>query len=93
VSATASARDGRTAVTIVNRDFRRAVEVEIDCPGTVELGLLISADEADAVNTTRRPDRVAPRPLEVRHSGGAVTSAAIPAHSMATIQYFQERAG
>jgi alpha-N-arabinofuranosidase len=93
VSATASARDGRTAVTIVNRDFRRAVEVEIDCPGTVELGLLLSADEADAVNTTRRPDRVAPRPLEVRHSGGAVTSAAIPAHSMATIQYFQERAG
>ena len=93
VSATASTRDGRTAITIVNRDFRRTVEVAIECPGAVELGLLLTADEADAVNTARRPDRVTPRPLEVRRSGGAVTSAAIPAHSMATIQYSQQRAG
>ena len=93
VSATASTRDGRTAITIVNRDFRRTVEVAIECPGAVGLGLLLTADEADAVNTARRPDRVTPRPLEVRRSGGAVTSAAIPAHSMATIQYSQQRAG
>ena len=93
VSATASARDGRTAVTLVNRDFCRALEVEIVCPGTVELGLLLSADEADAVNTAQRPDRVAPRPLEVKHRAGAVTSAEIPAHSMATIRYSQQRAG
>ena len=93
VSATASTRDGRTAVTVVNRDFRRAVEIEIDCPGTVAQSLLLSADAADAVNTPERPDRVAPRSLEVRHRGGDVSSITIPAHSMATIQYSQQRAG
>ncbi len=89
VSATASVRDGRTAVTVVNREFRRSVEVEIHGPAGVADGLLLSADAADAANTLESPQRVAPRPLAVRSVASGVSSTAIPAHSIATIQYSQ----
>jgi alpha-N-arabinofuranosidase len=93
VSATASRKDAGTAVTIVNRDFRNAADVEIRCPGDVEWGLVLTADTADAVNSAESPDRVAPRALGVRRMAAGSSSATIPAHSMATIQYSQQRAG
>jgi alpha-N-arabinofuranosidase len=89
VSATASSTDAGTAVTIVNRDFRSVAEVEIHCPGDMSWGLVLTADTADAVNSVQSPDLVSPRALEVRRTASGASSATIPAHSMATIQYSQ----
>jgi alpha-N-arabinofuranosidase len=92
VSATASSTAAGAAVTVVNRDFRAAAEVEIHCPGEVAWGLVLAADTADATNSAQSPDLVSPRTLEVRRTAAGASSATIPAHSMATIQYSQ-RAG
>ena len=93
VSATASRKEAGTAVTIVNRDFRNAADVEIHCPGNVDWSLVLTADTADAVNSAQSPDRVSPRALELHRTAAGASCATIPAHSMATIQYSQQRAG
>jgi alpha-N-arabinofuranosidase len=89
VSATASRKEAGTAVTIVNRDFRNAADVEIHCPGNVDWSLVLTADTADAVNSAQSPDRVSPRALELHRTAAGASCGTIPAHSMATIQYSQ----
>lgn len=88
VSATASLAGGRTAVTIINRDYRRRANVSLEArAGAVAKARLLAADSADAVNTAAHPDRVAPRMVEVAMRPNGRYEVDLPAHSLATIEF------
>jgi alpha-N-arabinofuranosidase len=85
VSATASQRDGRVAVTVVNRHLRQAAEVLVQgVPGRSAAGQLLAGASADAGNSLAAPEAVAPAPLAVAQDGRG-WRLELPPHSMATI--------
>jgi alpha-N-arabinofuranosidase len=96
VSATASRRDGDGdamgwAVTVVNRHYSSPAAVEISLPGMpgagVERARLLSADAPNATNAPGEPARVRTIPVVVEELGDGRFSIAMPAHSMATVEF------
>jgi alpha-N-arabinofuranosidase len=87
ISATASTRGGSAAVTLVNRDYRRALTVTITIGGRATSGRVLTADSPAAVNSPSDPDRVSPRPLEIQGRGPGGVTVTLPPHSTATIEF------
>ena len=87
LSATASGRPGRVAVTLINREYRRSVNANIRAPGSVSSSRLLTADSPNAVNDPANPERVSPRRLAVNDSGDGGWTVTMPPHSMATIEF------
>ncbi len=86
VSAVASESPTGIAVTILTRHYRQAASICLQIPDLPFVrARLLGADSADAVNTATHPDRVAPVPLAVASSPGALAFT-MPAHSMATVE-------
>ena len=92
LSATASRRDGRITVTLVNCDYRRPTEAHIQAAGIASSCWLLAGDSASAGNDSSNPDRVAPRRIEVDGSGVGRCIVTMPPHSMATIEFVLNRA-
>jgi alpha-N-arabinofuranosidase len=87
VSATASRREGHTAVTVVNRHFQQGAEVLLGGDlGRSARGQLLAAARADAGNSPQAPDAVAPAALAVS-ADGARWRLELPPHSMATVVF------
>jgi alpha-N-arabinofuranosidase len=85
VSATASQREGRYAVTIINRHLHEAASVRIaGLAATAARAELLTADSAAASNSLDQPERVAPAPLDVARDGGSCR-VELPPHSLATL--------
>jgi alpha-N-arabinofuranosidase len=93
LSATASARNGSVAVTIINRDFRRPTTATVLASGAVSSGRLLTADSPNAVNDPAGGDRVSLRRLAVERSEPGRVDVTLPPHSMATIEFTQHGAG
>ncbi|MBK8027484.1 MAG: alpha-N-arabinofuranosidase [Chloroflexi bacterium] len=88
VTGTASASDGGTAVTVMNRHIDQSATVTIDVAGTsrcVEARLL-SGDSPRAVNSAQEPDRVGLSTLAVSADGAGRWRVELPPHSMATMR-------
>jgi alpha-N-arabinofuranosidase len=85
VTATASRRDGATAITVINRHISAAASVRI---GGVAAGQaraeILAAESASAHNSADDPARVAPAPLTVSRDGDDLR-VELPPHSLATI--------
>ncbi len=86
VSATASRKDGRLAVTMINRHWNGPASVRLAGEnGTGEAsGQLLTADSPRAMNSPSDPDRVAPVALAV-HRDGDGYRVELPPHSLATV--------
>ncbi len=87
VSATASERDGRLAVTLVNRHRDRAEDVTLAGLGAGSAtGEVLAADRPDVQNDPDAPDTVAPAALALRRSadGWHLT---LPPCSVATVRF------
>jgi alpha-N-arabinofuranosidase len=87
VTATASRKGEGLAITVINRHFSAASTVHL---GQIEdfshaFGLLLSAEQANAVNSLESPDNVTLTPLLVQSEPPAGWHVALPPHSMATI--------
>ena len=83
VSATATRREGRTTVSVVNRSYRDANAVLLaGLSGPVVAELLHAAPEAQ--NSAAEPNRVAPQPLEVKTDDEGIWLP-LPPHSFATV--------
>ncbi len=83
VSATATRKDGRLTVSITNRSYRDTNPVHLSGlsgPATTEL---LHAP-AEAQNSASEPNRVAPKPLEVKADADGVWLP-LPPHSFATV--------
>jgi alpha-N-arabinofuranosidase len=93
LSATASSRPGRVAVTAINREYSRSVTVNIQAPGTVKSSWLLAAKSPDACNDAANPERVSPRRLVVDGSRAGRIITTLPPHSMATIEFATNGAG
>jgi alpha-L-arabinofuranosidase len=90
VSATASRTAAGIAVTVVNRHLRRPVTVRVPAgtgvsPDSV-VATVLSADAADAVNTSADPHRVAPRRVACTVGPRGAVELELPACSMATLE-------
>jgi len=88
VSATASRSSGGRAVTVINRHLGRPVPVVVEAAGASLLrAQVLHADEPNAVNDVKRPNRVALGPLQVEGGGAQGRFRfTLPAHSMATVE-------
>jgi alpha-N-arabinofuranosidase len=88
VTATASLKDGRTAVTIINRHYDQPASVTLVAPATarVEQAQLLTADSPRAVNSAADPTHVAPAALDVHADGKDRWRIELPPHCMATIE-------
>jgi alpha-N-arabinofuranosidase len=86
LSATASHRGRSLAVTLLNRDYSRALTATIRVEATVSAGTVLAADSPAAVNSPDHPDRVSPRPLAVESRGPGSFSVTLPPASVATIE-------
>jgi alpha-N-arabinofuranosidase len=87
ISATASARGDARAVTLVNRDYRRALTATIEVEGRPKLARVLAADSPAAVNTAADPDRVSLRQLDLEDQGSGRWSVVLPPHSVATVEF------
>jgi alpha-N-arabinofuranosidase len=87
VSATASTRGSSAAVTLINRDYRRALATTIKIGGRATSARVLTAESPAAVNSASDPDRVSPRPLEVQDQERGGVTVTLPPHSMATIEF------
>ena len=87
LSATASGRPGRVAVTTINRKYRHSVTVNIRAPGSVASSWLLTAESPDAGNDPANPERVSPRRLVVDDSRAGRCTVTLPPHSMTTIKF------
>jgi alpha-N-arabinofuranosidase len=87
LSATASGRPGRTAVTLINREYRGSVTVTIRAVGAATSSWLLTAASPAAGNDPANPDRVSPRPLIVDGSRAGRCTVTLPPHSMAAIEF------
>lgn len=85
VTGTASKSAGGMAVTLINRHYTDPAVVRFNAPGTQAHGLLLSAANANAVNSADQPDNVCPVEMTVSHDGANGWCIELPAHSMATI--------
>ncbi len=87
VSGTASQRDGKIAVTVVNRHYHEAASVAVDAgAGGSAIGQLLAAPSAAAGNSLAAPEAVAPVALAVAKDGRG-WRVELPPHSMATITF------
>src|SRR5690606_14945802 len=88
VTATASVKDGRTAVTFINRHYDQPSSVTLVALSTKEAGLgqLLAADPR-AVNSLDQAERVKPEPLPVYEDGIGRWRVELPPCSMATVQF------
>jgi alpha-N-arabinofuranosidase len=93
LSATASARNGNVAVTIINRVFRRPTTATVLASGAVSSSRLLTANSPNAVNDPAGADRVSLRRLAVERSEPGHVDVTLPPHSMATIEFTQHGAG
>ena len=76
VSASASASDGEWNISLSNRHYQNAVEVELALRGAEFREAEIKSLEADAPNaenTADRPDRVAPAQRSLAPTAGKLT--------------------
>jgi alpha-N-arabinofuranosidase len=87
VSATASRHGEVTAVTLVNGDYRRAIDAEIRTAGTSASGRVLAAESPNAVSTAANPGAIALRALDVEDGRNGSWTVTLPAHSMATILF------
>jgi len=87
LSATASSRPGRVAVTMINRTYGQSVTANIRAQGTIESSWVLTAESPNLGNDSLKPDRVAPRRLIVDGSRTGRCSATLPPHSMTTIEF------
>jgi alpha-N-arabinofuranosidase len=89
VTATASAKAGQTAVTIINRHYNQPASVTLTAPGTqgVVSAHLLAGDDPRAANSLQQPDRVRPITLPVSEDGAGHWRIELPPHSMATVQF------
>lgn len=85
VTATASAKNGQTAITILNRHLDQEASVRFSAPGSVKSARLLAADSPKAVNSLAAPDRVKPVDLPVHPDGAGQWRVEMPPHSMATV--------
>jgi alpha-N-arabinofuranosidase len=85
VTATASHGPQGTAITLINRHYTNESVVKFDLPGTQATGQLLSAGQANAINTADQPDNVRLVDLPVSRDGANGWCVELPAHSMATI--------
>ena len=86
VSATASQRGDKLAVTVVNRHYDQAASVALGTDvGGSATGQLLAGPRADAGNSLAAPDAVAPAVLAVAKDGTRGWRVELPPHSMATI--------
>jgi alpha-N-arabinofuranosidase len=85
VTATASTSVDGTAITIINRHYTNEAVVRFRAPGGQASGQLLSADQANAVNTAEQPDHVRIVDVSISHDGTDGWAVELPAHSMATI--------
>lgn len=87
ITATASQRDGSTAVTLINRHISEDAEVRLVVEaGTAASGQLLTATSPRDQNSASEPDRVTLQPLSVSTDGNALVIQ-LPAHSVATVQF------
>ena len=87
MSATASQRGGKVAVTVVNRHYRQAASVSLTAgAGSSATAQLLAGASADAGNSLAAPDAVAPAVLAVARDGNKGWRVELPPHSMATIE-------
>jgi alpha-N-arabinofuranosidase len=89
VTATASVKDGKTAVTLINRHISEGASVTLAAPGTKSAGqaLVLAADSPRAMNGLSAPDKVKPVALNVSANGANSWRIELPPASMATIQF------
>ena len=89
VTATASQKEGGTAVTLVNRHYNQPASVTLNVPATsrVVSARLLAADDPRAVNSAAQPDRVAPAALNIGADGANTWRVELPPHSMATVEF------
>jgi alpha-N-arabinofuranosidase len=89
VTATASVKDSKTAVTLINRHFSQpsAVRLITSDTASLESATLLTADHPRAVNSLENPSHVAPTPLQVFPDGAGQWRIELPPHSIATIQF------
>lgn len=85
VSATASTNGQGVAVTLINRNYTGDAVVRFNAPGTQAHGQLLSAEHANAVNSTQQPDHVHLVNLPVSRDGQGTWCVELPPHSMATV--------
>jgi hypothetical protein len=85
----ASLKDGRTAITLINRHFDQPASVSLIAPSTrvVDKAYLLSADHPRAANSAERPDLVKPVPLQVDADGAERWRIELPPHSITTVQF------
>lgn len=85
VSATASSKSGRTAVTVMNRHFKESAQVRLSLPGEpIRFELLASESAADE-NGPDAPERVRIQPIAATKDGNDWVIE-LPKHSVVTIQ-------
>jgi len=89
ISATASRRDGRFAVTLTNRHFNQPAEVQIAFSGNASqlTGQILSASSPREMNSAADPNHVKLEALPVSVDSGGVMHVELPPHSVAAIQF------
>ncbi|MBZ0299493.1 MAG: alpha-N-arabinofuranosidase [Anaerolineae bacterium] len=88
VTATASTKAGKTAVTLINRHFDQSASVTLLAnAAAVESAQVLTADDPRAVNSVDQPERVKPAALAVTADGTGCWRVELPPHAMATIQF------
>jgi alpha-N-arabinofuranosidase len=92
LSATASRRGDRVALSLVNRHLERPLSTHVSIAagpagGRVGRAQVLTAAQPNATNTAADPERVSPTPLEVTPLPGGAWATTIPPHSIATIEF------
>lgn len=87
VTATASQKDGKTTVTLINRHIHEASQIVLhDLPETLLSAQILTGPAPDATNTCDQPERVSLHPLDLQREGNTWT-VILPPHSMATLRF------
>jgi alpha-N-arabinofuranosidase len=87
LSATASGHSGGVAVTLINREYRSPLVVNIETAGDFVSGWLLTAETPSAVNDPANPERVSPQRMVVDGSRAGRCTVTLPPHSMATVEF------
>ncbi|MBI5931754.1 MAG: alpha-N-arabinofuranosidase [Chloroflexi bacterium] len=89
VTATASTKASKIAVTLINRHFDQPASIQLATPTAevVEHASLLTADQPQAVNSSANPDCVKPVEMTVYADGKNQWRVELPPHAIATIQF------
>ncbi|MBN8619760.1 MAG: alpha-N-arabinofuranosidase [Anaerolineae bacterium] len=88
VSATASVRDGQTAVTLINRHHDQPASVTlIASQSQIESAYIISGDRPNSTNDLNNPIRIQSANLQVNPDGVNQWRIELSPHSIATLQF------